>query len=63
MKTILSTRGYKIPKKYITNEQLELIKKDLIIKPYTFDMTGFKDKNKEEDNSYEEKENNGQDRS
>jgi len=52
MKTVLSTRGYKIPKKYITNEQLDLIKKDLIIKPYTFDMTGFKDKNKEEDNSY-----------
>ena len=52
MKTILSTRGYKISKRYITNEQLELIKKDLIIKPYTFDMTGFNDKSKEEDNSY-----------
>jgi superfamily II DNA or RNA helicase len=52
MKTILSTRGYKIPKKHITNEQLQLINKDLIINPYTFDMTGFKDKDKEEDNSY-----------
>ena len=52
MKTILSTRGYKISKRYITNGQIELIKKDLIIKPYTFDMTGFNDKSKEEDNSY-----------
>ena len=52
MKTILSTRGYKISKRYITNKQIELIKKDLIIKPYTFDMTGFNDKSKEEDNSY-----------
>ena len=31
--------------------QIELIKKDLIIKPYTFDMTGFNDKSKEEDKS------------
>jgi superfamily II DNA or RNA helicase len=53
MKTILSTRGYKIPKKSITNKAIELIHKDLIINPYTFDMTGFKDPNKEEeDNSY-----------
>ena len=53
MKTILSTRGYKIPKKSITNEAIELIHKNLIIKPYVFDMTGFKDPRKEEeDNSY-----------
>jgi len=52
MKTILSTRGYKIPKKSITNDAIELIHKELIINPYTFDMTGFKDPNKEEDNSY-----------
>ena len=49
MKTILSTRGYKISKRYITNKQIELIKKDLIIKPYTFDMTGFNDKSKEDE--------------
>ena len=46
MKTILSTRGYKIPKKDTTDEMLKLIHKDLVIKPYTFDMTGFKDKKK-----------------
>ena len=52
MKTILSTRGYKIPKKDTTNEILKLIEKDLVIKPYIFDMTGFKDKKKEEENTY-----------
>ena len=52
MKTILSTRGYKIPKKDITNEMLKLIQKELVIKPYIFDMTGFKDKKKEEENTY-----------
>ena len=41
MKTILSTRGYKISKRYITNGQIELIKKDLIIKPYTFMQFDF----------------------
>ena len=52
MKTILSTRGYKISKKDTTDEILKLIHKDLVIKPYTFDMTGFKDKKKEEENTY-----------
>lgn len=49
MKTILSTSGYKIPKLNINDNILSLIKKDLIIKPYTFDMMGM---NKDKDTSY-----------
>lgn len=49
MKTILSTTGYKIPKSEINNDILKLMKKDLIINPYSFDMMGT---NKDKDTSY-----------
>ena len=48
MKTILSVKGYKIPKKSVTDDHISLIKKDLVINPFAFNMMG----NKEEDNSY-----------
>ena len=47
MKTILSNKGYKLPKKSLTNDDIELIKKDLIINPFTYDLL-----DKKEDNTY-----------
>ena len=38
MKTILSNKGYKIPKKSLTEDNIKLLKKDLIIKPYVFSI-------------------------
>ena len=47
MKTILSNKGYKLPKKSLTNDDIELIKKDLIINPFTYDLL-----DKKEDKTY-----------
>ena len=43
MKTILSNKGYKLPKKSLTNDDIELIKKDLIINPFTYDLLDKKE--------------------